>query len=214
MSKRKYTVNEKYFNIINSHEKAYWLGFLTADAHLFTGGSTRNKVIAGIQLELATKDENHIKQFLDDIGSNAPIKATYHGKYEERRVRICSTCIAKTLIEKFKFSQNKSNSITFPDIDNIYVSSYILGYFDGDGSITIEKGNKPRLQILGNYNYLKSITNILGGISGVNTATIHQSSGICRILYGGKNQVKKIFNYLYQYDCPYLNRKYEKFLTI
>ena len=32
--KRKYNVNEQYFSDIDSPEKAYWLGFLSADGYV------------------------------------------------------------------------------------------------------------------------------------------------------------------------------------
>ena len=32
--KRKYNINERYFKIIDSSEKAYWTGFLSADVYV------------------------------------------------------------------------------------------------------------------------------------------------------------------------------------
>ena len=50
--------NSTFFDIINTQEKAYWLGFLSADGYLRKDGST-------VQLTLAVKDSEHLQQLAD-----------------------------------------------------------------------------------------------------------------------------------------------------
>ena len=207
---RKYSLNEVYFDIIDSHEKAYWLGFITADAHIFTNG----KIISGIQIELGTKDASHLEAFRLAIGSNAPITTTTHGKYTERRLRVCSTKLANAL-QRMGLNSNKTFSAVFANIDKKYYSSYILGYFDGDGSITITQRTAtyflPRLQFVGNMQILEKISSIFHTELLVNSAKLHPSSSVYRILYGGRIQVKKIASWMYQNSPIYLKRKYHIF---
>ena len=52
---RKYTINQNYFEIIDTEEKAYWLGFLYAD-----GSVTKDRVIT---LQLSICDIEVVKNF-------------------------------------------------------------------------------------------------------------------------------------------------------
>ena len=54
--RRIYQVNENYFESIDSDEKAYWLGFLSADGYIHEGRNT-------ITLELQESDRFHIEKF-------------------------------------------------------------------------------------------------------------------------------------------------------
>ena len=54
----KYTLNKDYFKVIDSEQKAYWLGYLWAD------GST-NKY--SIIMELQIRDKNHLELFLKGV---------------------------------------------------------------------------------------------------------------------------------------------------
>src|SRR5688500_5811483 len=47
---RRYLINERFFDTINTEEKAYWLGFISAD-----GTITRNRILFNLQL----RDKEH-----------------------------------------------------------------------------------------------------------------------------------------------------------
>lgn len=64
---RKYTLNENFFENIDSEEKAYWLGFIAAD------GCVADKY--RLQIALAAKDKKHLEKLRNAIGSNAPLKS-------------------------------------------------------------------------------------------------------------------------------------------
>ena len=55
LTNRRFNVNHSYFRVIDSEEKAYWLGFLFAD-----GCIRKNKTGSQVVLKLSTKDENHL----------------------------------------------------------------------------------------------------------------------------------------------------------
>lgn len=54
---RKYKVNEDYFKLIDTEEKAYWLGFLYADGCV----TQATKYSKRLQVNLSIKDINHLE---------------------------------------------------------------------------------------------------------------------------------------------------------
>jgi hypothetical protein len=63
--KSKYSYDENFFEIIDSEEKAYWLGFLLAD-----GNNTKRTLRFRLKLE----DKYILERFLKSINGNIPIK--------------------------------------------------------------------------------------------------------------------------------------------
>lgn len=61
---RRYTVDETFFDQIDTEEKAYWLGFLTAD-----GGIARNRILPGLKVS----DIGHLHKFVASLESDHPV---------------------------------------------------------------------------------------------------------------------------------------------
>ena len=68
LTNRRFNVNHSYFNVIDSEDKAYWLGFLFAD-----GCVRKTKTGAQLVLKLSAKDENHLIKFKNDLNSEHKI---------------------------------------------------------------------------------------------------------------------------------------------
>lgn len=62
---RIYSVDETYFDVIDTEKKAYWLGFISADGHVDD---------YKVQIQLARKDKEHLESFKEDIQAGHPIK--------------------------------------------------------------------------------------------------------------------------------------------
>ena len=54
-------INETIFDVIDTEEKAYWLGFLYADGYVSNHDKNKNRNV--IELTLALNDFSHIKKF-------------------------------------------------------------------------------------------------------------------------------------------------------
>lgn len=159
VEKRKNTTkkrqNNRIFQHIDSHEKAYWLGFLYADGNVFFG-----KGNATISINLKRKDKEHLEKFLSFIGSNAEVtdytNSNSHFKKickptEMSRVAIYSVEMARDLTEKGCIPR-KSLKAQRPLIPKEFYHSFALGYFDGDGSIfQINDGKGYGFSILGTF---------------------------------------------------------------
>lgn len=110
-----YKHNENTFSSIDSHEKAYWVGFLTGD------GSILDKYNC-VAIDLASSDEDHVNKFKIFLQSEHPInnytqickftnKPTYHSV-----LRVRSKQMVKDLIS-LGVKPRKSLKEEFPLID-------------------------------------------------------------------------------------------------
>lgn len=152
----KYPVNIHYFDVIDSYSKAYILGFIAADGALVKGTST-----SSTSLTITVKYEDRavlyfIKNQLQDINRRLleiRRKSSFDRTKEIHHIRytISKRPIINAL-RKYGITENKSLSM-----DNIlcnmpmkYRNAFIIGYFDGDGSVSVSDREK-KLMIEGIY---------------------------------------------------------------
>lgn len=138
-----------YFHIINTKEKAYWLGFLFADGCL-----TRTQRAVQIRLELSRDDEGTINRFCECLGLEKTKKERrIHRKIERETVEIrfaCKEMSIDLMNNGLKF--RKSRIIELPRfIDRTLELAFLIGYYDGDG-----QQNKTRISS-GSIRFLRQI---------------------------------------------------------
>jgi hypothetical protein len=139
-------VKRDYFKVIDSDEKAYWLGFLAADGAVFGNGRQYS-----IVLDLQQRDRHWLERFRDTLASGA--KITIHG------TRSCSVSISSK--EMFHdllalgIGPRKSNTLEWPSLPMSFSIPFLLGYFDGDGWMQKRDGRTGWLWgLTGTYPFL------------------------------------------------------------
>ena len=220
-SVRKYTLNENYFDKIDTPNKAYILGLLYADGY--------NSISKGtICLSLQDIDKAILEKINIEIDSNRPLEFINNDKiasngYKSRnmyKLNISSIHMCRAL-ETIGMVQNKSLVLTFPDIDKQLYSHFIRGYFDGDGSYCchyLNNGSNSRndlVTITSTKAMCESILsilheeNIVGG-GGIYDASNHNN--ITKVLsISGKVQCYNFLSWLYQDAQLYIERKYNNY---
>lgn len=146
LKKYPYHCNYNYFSNIDSEEKAYWLGFISADGWINKNKSTGSSVL-GIELQYG--DISHLKKFNKCINGNYQISdrwrscslSPYKKKNHTCVLRIFSIEMYNDLL-KLGINNNKSYSFNIPSISQEYESAYFRGYFDGDGWISVPRSMK------------------------------------------------------------------------
>lgn len=205
--KRKYTLNEQYFDNIDSEDKAYFLGFLYADGYL-------NLKNSFINLTLHKKDIEILHLFSKYLNTNKPLRKdrTYF------RLSIENKHMSQTL-NNLGCVQAKTFKLTFPTFlnDNL-IKHFIRGYFDGDGCIT-KTTNSNLFMITSTHQFLTEIQKILINNCELNKTKFskrhkQKNDNIFTLNYGGKIQLNRIYHFLYDNANIYLNRKKEKFEQI
>ena len=213
---RKYTLNENYFDIINSEDKAYFLGLLYAD-----GNVVKNKDGYRISIGLQERDSYILDKFAHYCNFNGPIlfvkKATERHQ-NQKLLQIYS----KDLYSGARtqgLHDNKTFTLKFPTIDTQYIKHFIRGYFDGDGCVFIKKyknQTSTSVQFLGTYDMCHSIKDILSKTLNLRSNTkILSKKTIFKYTVNDRKDLLKIFKFLYENigDC-YFTRKLEKFKDV
>lgn len=210
---KRYNYNEHYFDVIDSEDKAYFLGLLFADGH----NSSKNY----IRLSLHNKDIDIIKTFLIKLNADVPITLGGIDK-KMATINICSKHMSNKL-RTYGMCSNKYFSFNFPSIPEHLNIHFIRGYFDGDGSVFSSKiktfNLKYTFNITGNYETLLKIQTILCDKLGLRknkmqTRYKNKTQSSVHFSYSGNKQVKLIRDLLYNGATVYLNRKHSKFFEI
>lgn len=216
VSRRKYSVNQNYFDNIDKPNKAYILGFLYAD-----GNNSLNKSTVSISLQ---EEDKYILDFMkEEIGSEKPLEFIdyankndfgYHYK-NQYRLLIFNKHICDKL-DELGMTPNKSLTLEFPQIDESLYAHFIRGYFDGDGSVCFYSNNANCIvNITSTNTFCNEIKRILEEKLGIHVGIYDASNknGITKVAsISGKNQVEKFGQYIYQDAEAFLHRKYNKFV--
>ena len=193
-----FTLQEDYFEEINTKEKAYWLGFIYADGYI----STTNKYTNYLGISLARKDKEHLEKFKQALKYNGEVKdyevtQGYKIGSPYSRLLIGSNKLVEDL-QKWGVVEHKTTKINqLPNIT--FLDDFIRGYIDGDGSL---RKSYADLRICGNFDFLQEIANHFNI-----PYKIIPDKSIFDLCYRVKES-HFLENYLYNNACCYLNRKY------
>ena len=148
--RRRYTVNEHFFDVIDTEEKAYWLGFITADGNVSK---------AQLRIALQRGDRLHLEKFAIAISSNAPIhdnvSKTPDGKPSlQSYIIVCSRPMVTSLYN-CGIVENKSLVVQPFGIEHFLSLHYWRGLVDGDGWIAKHKNGKVTLGLCGSEKICK-----------------------------------------------------------
>lgn len=205
-----YNVDEKYFEQINSADKAYWLGWLYADGYI-------SEEEGYFRLSLQERDGYIVEKFKEDIQYDGPLVYKNLQKYakegqiiqNQRMLAVNRRKIVNDLV-KLGCKQGKSLTCEFPTEDQVpneFLGDFLRGYFDGDGCIYTN-----RCDMCGSEAFLTSFQDKL-------------SLRECRIFLPKNNKIHRIFinkrkdvlyflRFIYDNDKFCLKRKKDKYLEI
>lgn len=217
-----YNYNVNYFKDINTHAKAYWLGFIMAD-----GCITKTKYGYMFEMNLQLRDKLHVLQFAKDINFTNKTIDVFNCKdpngnlHTKTYIKIENKEFCDNLM-KHNIYPNKTGKESFPNIKRIYYKDFIRGFFDGDGCITYAyRKDKPNTMgvkiciVCMNREFLESIKKILeeeAYMSFGDSKAIYKTRSIYSLEICKLESVKKFYNYIYTDRCRCLSRKKEKFI--
>ena len=209
---RKYTLNEQYFDQIDTPNKAYILGLLYADGNNNIGKST-------VRIQLQEGDKDILEKISKEVDTDRPLKyidcsdRIYGNNYVSKNMfsfEIFSRHVCK-MLDYYGMKENKSLILEYPIFLNDELHShFIRGYFDGDGSITL--GKNTLFTITSTESFCNDCIDIIRNATDVGGSVFDASchNGVTKFIsIGGRNQCKRVLDWLY-YDAElYLQRKYD-----
>lgn len=209
----KYIENEHYFSVIDSPSKAYILGFIAADGSLVKS-STGNSYYLTITIKY--EDRSVLDFIQKELNSNYKLleirKISYGKEVHHIRLQFSNKIITNDLM-MYGILPRKSLTMT-NIIENIpveYRDAFIIGYFDGDGSVSFISNsinNKSmNVQIRGTQDFLSGICNHLD----IPITYIHQYDSISQLTITHMKYIVRFFE-CYQNLQFYYIRKHNKFL--
>lgn len=193
-------LDHDYFEVIDTEEKAYWLGFLYADGYV-------NENTYQIELTLCEKDRTHLDKFCKSIKSTYKISKKIINGFVSYRTFAYSKKMTKDLVNKGCY-QCKSLTLKFPteeQVPNHLKKHFIRGYIDGDGCFS----SNFVFCVCGTKEILDWIINDLRLNTDISKAGSFQMTGNAYQWYhNSKKDYIKIHNYYYNNSTIYLDRKY------
>jgi hypothetical protein len=211
---KKYTINESFFETIDSPEKSQILGILYADGSM----SSVNKLMS---LRLEKSDSDYLEGIKRLIGSNKPLYyikgATFvspsNNKTYKRRATACMDIsnreIYADLIGIGLIPRKKLLNVAMPYVRPELEKYFILGYFEGDGWITWSR-NAYCLGICGSKRMCEGIHSAIYNHLGID-GNVSPTSTIFKVSYQRIKDIVRIIEWLYDGKSSLrMDRKYRK----
>ena len=220
--------NSDFFEVIDTEEKAYWLGFIYADGNIrITKNNTHS-----LQIELEQTDGYLLEKLIDSLQYKMKIKNydletieyvpkalnyferenrfdNYSKLYKGCSLQVHSEIMYNSLINH-GITPNKTTEIHLPkNVPDSLMRHFIRGYFDGDGSCTNHK-----IVFYGQHNLLQFIKDNLSLLN-VNDNKIFdkQNEKVSMLTYSSKKDLLVLYDYFYKDSHIYMTRKKEKLST-
>ena len=231
LKKYPYHCNYQFFKEINTEEKAYWLGFLSADGWINKNDSTGSGVVG---TEIQYGDINHLKKFNKSLEGNYRITDRWRTCSLSSNpdklnhmccLRIFSTDMYNDLLN-LGFSCDKSYTFKIPEIPNELMRHYIRGYFDGDGCFSIHRNKNGSMKtfscsfVSASGQAIDDFEQILHDVGfdaiRIECLTRDGFAPIWRLhINQGRNKDKlRFLDYLYKDATIYLDRKYARYQQV
>ena len=215
--KRSYSVNENFFETIDTEAKAYFLGWMFSDGY-------NNQKRGNIALIIHQQDKHILESFKTAISSEHRIVLSdcFGGKTKDGR----ATPVARFTVYSQKLSadlakhgcvQAKSKILKFPTtVPEDLTHHFLRGYFDGDGCICKHTQHEEAAYcwyLAGTAEFLHVVAELLSKIVGKGS-NIHAQPGVHTLRFGGNGILTTIKNYLYKDATLFLTRKKNLFDSV
>lgn len=202
-----FDINENFFNNW-SPEMAYVLGLIITDGCISKTGT----------VSLSMNDKELLEKVKKAMGSTHKIESS---KYQ-KNLYIFHFAREKLVedLHKFGIFPRKSLIVKFPDVPKDFLTDFIRGIFDGDGSVYFNKRSakfplKAKF-VSGSQAFIEGLQRALEGL-GMPKRTIYKqktkNGWTYMFVYGHKNSIK-LFDILYKnaQNGLFLERKHKRFL--
>ena len=202
-----YEINEKFFNSW-TNKMAYVLGIILTDGNIAINSGC---------ISVSMKEENHLEKIKKMVGAEHPVK--YRKQIDLFTFGFSRKVMTDKLL-KLGITSKKSLKVKFPNVPDKFLSHFVRGVFDGDGSVFFEhRSRKSPLRVSftsGSKAFMTTLESKLHSHAGLRKRTIYQSlrKRMSYYIRYAHNDSLKFFDYIYAGadESMWLERKHQKFL--
>jgi hypothetical protein len=210
---RTYSLNEHYFDKIDTQNKAYILGFFYAD-----GNVSVDKY--NIQLGIQARDVEILEKMKEEFGSDCKLFLQERSKNNYKHQDIITLQIHSKYMHnslaQWGIVPQKTHGIIYPNFLNNDLNRHFLrGVMDGDGCIhgtELSSGRRCRaIDICGTENFCIGAKEIIEKELGIHCSIIvtnQDHPDTKKLVISGIYQSKKFLDWIYEDANMYLTRKY------
>lgn len=203
---RVYSVDDTYFDNVDTSNKAYILGFLWADGH----NNTRKGIV---EMRLQERDKHILDDISDEMHNERPLYYIREkGSNQQDTYKICITSrqISDALLS-YGMPSNKTYILEWPKhLRDDLIPHFLRGFTDGDGSI-----GSSFVEWVGTKMMMEKIQEILFAHLGISCTICNTRTDIIKtIKIGRKKYIQAILEWIYKDADLKLNRKFMKYQEI
>lgn len=204
----KYGINEHFFDIIDSEEKAYVLGWFYSDGCVDKKGKLR--------IQIQKEDDDILYIIKEAMEYDGPLYDVPPPKrFPHRKPQTCLSINRKPLADKLialGCVPNKSLVMQFPSTDIVpanLLSHFVRGVFDGDGGIS----NNFTVSITCCDMFIKPLILFLNENLNVYPLQYYRrkDKNTLQMMIVAKKDVVVFLDWLYKDSHYYMKRKFEKY---
>jgi len=200
-------MNRNVFKVIDSSDKAYWLGYLAAD-----GGLQYNEEVSRytLRIQLGIKD-GYILENLCELLELDKSYINHNNIHLITGNKLSSLSISgkelmEDLMDKNILPNKSEKEKPYYDIREDLISHYIRGFLDGDGCIRTDLSS---ISFVGSKEMLLFIQKHLNEKLDLKPNVIKEKKTIYFMAYYNLKDKTKIIKYLYKGANQYLTRKHD-----
>jgi intein-encoded DNA endonuclease-like protein len=208
--KRKNNFNQDYFKVIDTEDRAYFLGLLYADGNVYM---KRNRV----QITLSNSDSYILDKLSEVTQSTAKL---YIDRVKYSKVILESKTLCEDII-KLGCTPNKSLTLQFPTEEQVpshLLHHFIRGYFDGDGHVSLDKkliNPYYHINMTSSKEFIETLKDTLAKVE-ISTGTSYkrykEKEQSAHTVFVKNKNAKQFFDYIYKDATIYLHRKHDIFI--
>lgn len=207
---RKYSLNERYFQNIDTPMKAYFLGWAMSDGCVTYNRDAGCKYV----LKIKADDVEVLEEFKKELNYDSPIGTdTSKRKHPAKRVSVYSATFVEDLMSHGVIP-HKSTIMTKPiGVPYELEGHFVRGYFDGDGCVTYShKGtNYLKIEYCGNISMMEWIAESIQKHTGIPKNKVCSRNSYFATLSYSCSKVPIIRDFMYPSKSDFgLSRKKER----
>jgi hypothetical protein len=198
--------DEAAFAVVDTPEKAYWLGILITDGYVVEPGRVGSPLV-GLQMT----DREAAEGFRGFLGLQNPV-LRIEPRGERHQTMYRAVCHSRRMahdLARFGVVPRKSHVTFLPLLSEELMPHLIRGIFDGDGTASRRSDGQLLVGFCGSERLVAEVRMWLICRLGVSDNRIHENGTIRYVQWSHRSDVRRIARYIYCGGGPRLARKYK-----